>query len=62
MTTVNYYIEDLTTGLVVMNVGDMLAFTPGCDAKAFDSNQQALEYVDVLSIGEYRIFSRIVKS
>ena len=62
MTTVNYYIEDLATGLVVMNVGEMMAFTPDADSKVFGSNQQALEYVDLLPAGEYRIFSRIVKS
>ena len=62
MTTVNYYIEDLATGLVVMNDGSMMAFTPEADSKIFGSNQVALEYVDTLSAGEYRIFSRIVKS
>lgn len=62
MTTVNYYIEDLATGLVVMNDGQMLAFTPEADAKVFGSHQQALEFVDTLPAGEYRIFSRIVKS
>ena len=62
MTTVNYYIEDLATGLVVMNVGDMAAFTPEADAKVFGSHQHALEYVDLLPAGEYRIFSRIVKA
>lgn len=62
MTTVNYYIEDLATGLVVMNVGEMEAFTPGCDAKVFSSYEDALVHIDSLANGEYRIFSRIVKA
>lgn len=62
MTTVNYYIEDLATGLVVMNDGQMLPYLPESDAKVFGSHQHALEYIDILVEGEYRIFSRIVKS
>jgi hypothetical protein len=62
MTTVNYYIEDLATGSAVMNDGQMVRYTPESDAKVFDSYQHALEFVDTLSAGEYRIFSRIVKS
>ena len=62
MTTVNYYIEDLATGLVVMNDGQMVAFTPEADAKAFSLHELALDYIDALPTGEYRIFSRIVKS
>ena len=61
MTTVNYYIEDLATGLVVMNDGQMVPYTPDADAKIFGSYQHALEFVDTLPAGEYRIFSRIVK-
>jgi hypothetical protein len=62
MVTVNYYIEDLATGLVVMNSGEMVAYTPEADSKVFGSHQHALEYIDLLPAGEYRIFSRIVKS
>ena len=62
MTTINYYIEDLATGLVVMNVGEMMAFTPDCDAKKFSSYEDALAHIESLANGEYRIFSRIVKS
>ena len=62
MTTVNYYIEDLATGLVVMNVGDMVAYTPGVDAKAFASYEDALAHIETLANSEYRIFSRIVKA
>ena len=62
MTTVNYYIEDLTTGEAVMGDGSMVRFTPEADAKVFGSYQHALEYVDLLPAGEYRIFSRIVKA
>lgn len=72
MTTVNYYIEDLATGLVVMENGQMLPFLPEGHfdeneelitiAKTFGSHQHALEFVDTLPAGEYRIFSRIVKA
>lgn len=62
MTTVNYYIEDLATGLVVMNVGEMAQFTPDIDAKKFASYEDALTHIDTLANGEYRIFSRIVKA
>lgn len=62
MTTVNYYIEDLATGLVVMNVGEMQAFTKDVDAKAFAAYDDALAHIDTLATGDYRIFSRIVKS
>lgn len=62
MITVNYYIEDLATGLVVMNDGQMMAFTSAEDAKAFSLHELALDYIDTLPAGEYRIFSRIVKA
>lgn len=62
MTTVNYYIEDLATGLVVMNDGQMVAFTPEADAKMFSSYELALDHIDTLPASEYRIFSRIVKA
>ena len=62
MTTVNYYIEDLATGLVVMNDGQMMAFTPEVDAKMFSSYELALDHIDALPASEYRIFSRIVKA
>lgn len=62
MTTINYYIEDLATGLVVMNAGEMVQFVPGCDAKTFTSYEDAISHIDTLANGDYRIFSRIVKS
>ena len=62
MTTINYYIEDLATGLVVMNVGEMKSYLPGVDAKMFASYEAALAGIDLLPANEYRIFSRIVKS
>ena len=62
MTTVNYYIEDLATGLVVMSNTAPGQYVPGCDAKVFSSNADAVSYIDTLSNSEYRVFSRIVKS
>ena len=62
MTTINYYIEDLATGLVVVNSGEMVPFIPGCNAKVFSSYETALTHIDTLPNAEYRIFSRIVKS
>lgn len=62
MTTINYYIEDLSTGLVVMNAGEMKQYIPGCDAKKFTSYEDATSHIDTLANGEYRVFSRIVKS
>jgi len=62
MTTVNYYIEDLATGFVVMNSGENKQFTKDVDAKEFSSYEDALSHIDTLVNGDYRIFSRIVKS
>jgi hypothetical protein len=62
MTTVNYYIEDLATGLVVMNSGENKQFTKEADSKLFNSYEDALSHIDTLPNGDYRIFSRITKS
>ena len=62
MKTVNYYIEDLATGLVVMSDGSMKQYSGDVDPKAYSSYDAAFEGVDLLSAGEYRIFSRIEKS
>lgn len=72
MTTVNYYIEDLATGLVVMENGEMLPFIPGGHfneneelitvPKVFGLHELALDHIDALPEGEYRIFSRIAKT
>ena len=62
MTTVNYYIEDLATGLVVMRIGEMKQFTSSEDAKVFTSYDAALTHIGTLANGDYRIFSRIVKA
>lgn len=62
MTTINYYIEDLATGLVVMNAGEMKQFIGDGNEKSFTSYDDALAHIDTLVNGNYRIFSRIVKS
>ena len=62
MKTVNYYIEDLATGLVVMADGSMKQYSNDVDPKAYSSYDSAFEGIDLLPAGEYRIFSRIVKA
>jgi len=49
MTTVNYYIEDLATGFVVMNSGENKQFTKDVDAKEFSSYEDALSHIDTLA-------------
>jgi hypothetical protein len=61
MITINYYIEDLATGLIVMNDGTWEQFSLG-DPKAFGLHELALDHIDSLPVGEYRIFSRITKA
>jgi len=62
MIVTKYYIEDLTTGRVVTNTGTWIQYTTGCDAKSFEADTDAISFIDTLTTGEYRIFSRIVKS
>jgi|SaaInl5LU_22_DNA_1037371.scaffolds.fasta_scaffold03586_4 hypothetical protein len=61
MITINYYIEDLVTGFVVMDDDTMEQFSLGTP-KAFGLYELALDHIENLPASQYRIFSRIVKS
>ena len=76
MTTVNYYIENLSTGKTLQLDGSWEQFVPNssyvngnsqtisvqCLSKDFSDWNSALTHIGTLPNGEYRIFSRIVKS
>lgn len=62
MVTVNYYIEDIEYGTVLLNNGTWEQFTPDVDARTFASFNDAVTHIDTINAGSYRIFSRIVNT
>jgi hypothetical protein len=70
MVTTKYYIEDLATGKCLQSVGEAETwkqFEPTtnnatCTAREFANEATALSHIDTLPNGEYKIFTRIVKS
>ena len=68
--TTKYYIENLYDATCLQNVGESETwkqFEPGtndaeCTAREFVNESAALSHIDTLPNGEYKIFTRIVKS
>ena len=61
-TTEKFFIEKLEDGTTLNTDGSWELFTPSTASKSFSDRDSALTHVDTLDNGDYRIFSRIVKS
>lgn len=62
MVTVNYYIEDIEYGTVLLNDDTWEQFTPDVDARTFTSFDDAVTHIDTINVGSYRIFSRVINT
>lgn len=57
-----YFIEDLGSGETLNTDDSWDPFTPQTPARAFGSRQEALDHINNIANGSYRIYVRIVKS
>lgn len=62
MVTINYYIEDLEFGVVLLNDSSWEQYSDDNDHMSFTSQADAVQHIDTLPNGAYRVFSRIIKS